>query len=75
MRCPKCDLDNPPGKIVCARCGTRLRSAAAAAGAGAAGSPENVALFMQRLRGDLVRLGIVTVFVAAVALALGMFLR
>jgi len=26
MRCPKCGTENPQGKIVCRRCGTRLRA-------------------------------------------------
>ncbi len=25
MRCPKCGTENPQGKIVCRKCGTRLR--------------------------------------------------
>ncbi len=72
MRCPKCSLDNTPGKIICARCGTRLRPAAAGAGGGA-GPQSNPELFMRHLRADLIRLGIVILVVATGAVLLGMF--
>jgi len=72
MTCPRCGLDNPPGKVVCGRCGTRLRPAAGTSRGPVSSSPE---LFMTRLRGDLVRLALVTVVVLAVAMALGLRFR
>ena len=72
MTCPRCGLDNPRGKVVCGRCGTRLRPAAATSRGPVSSSPE---LFMTRLRGDLVRLALVTVVVLAVAMALGLRFR
>lgn len=68
MQCPKCSHDNPPGKIVCARCGTRLRPGAAAAAGGPQYTPEQ---FMGNLRADLIRLVVVTIIVVAGAVLLG----
>lgn len=72
MTCARCGLDNPPGKVVCSRCGTRLRPAAVLSGGPVSSSPE---LFMTRLRGDLVRLALVTAVVVAVAMGLGLRFR
>lgn len=68
MRCPHCGHENAHGKIVCARCGTRLRAGAATAG-GPQHDPER---FMTTLRADLIRLGIVTIIVIAGAVVLGL---
>ncbi len=70
MRCPKCGQENPTGKIVCARCGTRLRP-----GAGPAAVADNPERFMAWLRGDLGRLGVVLVVVIVIAFVLGMLVR
>ncbi|MDR7556347.1 MAG: hypothetical protein QN157_12180 [Armatimonadota bacterium] len=70
MRCARCGAENPQGKIVCARCGARLR--ASAGPAAVADRPEE---FMRWLRADLVRLAVVTAVVAAGALVLGGLLR
>jgi len=75
MRCAKCGTENPPGRVLCMRCGTRLRGAATAAIGPSPGSPEAGAVLMQRLRGDLRRLLVVSAIVAAAAVALGLFLR
>ncbi len=68
MRCPKCSQDNPPGKIVCSRCGTRLRPGAAAVG----GPQQNPVQFMGNLRADLIRLVVVTIIVVTGAVLLGL---
>ncbi|HET8679635.1 MAG TPA: zinc ribbon domain-containing protein [bacterium] len=65
MRCPNCGHENAHGKIVCVRCGTRLRAGAAA------GPQHDPAQFMKYLRADLVRIAIVTIVVVAVAAFLG----
>lgn len=75
MRCAKCGTENPPGRVLCVRCGSRLRGSAATVAGPSPGSPEADAVLMQRLRGDLRRLLAVAVVVAAVAVALGLFLR
>ena len=70
MRCPKCAQENPTGKIVCSRCGTRLRP-----GAGpvmVAVTPER---FMAWLRADLVKLAVVLVIVTVMAVGLGTLIR
>lgn len=72
MTCPRCGFENPPGKVVCGRCGTRLRPAAAAASGPATANPER---FMMWLRGDLVRLAVVAAAVVALAAAVGLGLR
>lgn len=69
MRCPNCGHENAHGKIVCARCGTRLRAGAAAAG----GPQHDPQQFMRDLRADLIRLAIVTIVVVAGAILLGLF--
>lgn len=71
MRCPKCGTENPPGRTLCVRCSTRLRTAA---GVGAA-VPDTGEVLMPRLRADLLRLVVVTAVVVAAAAALGTLLR
>jgi uncharacterized membrane protein YvbJ len=73
MKCPKCGTENAPGRVLCVKCGTRLR-AGIVSGAAAA-SPEAAGVFMQRLRGDLRRLVVVFIIVVAAAGALGLLLR
>lgn len=68
MRCPNCGHENAHGKIVCARCGTRLRAGAAA------GPQHDPAQFMKYLRGDLVRIAVVTIVVVAAAVLFGLFI-
>jgi len=70
MRCPKCGHDNPHGKIVCARCGSRLRVSATAGG-----PQQNPQEFMGYLKADLVRLAVVTTVVIAASAALGLLIR
>lgn len=73
MRCPNCGTENAAGRILCVRCGTRLR---ATAGSGAAAQPADPgAGLMERLRADLRRLVVVMAVVVAVALLVGNFLR
>ena len=70
MQCPKCGQENPTGKIVCSRCGTRLRPGAGPAAVAA--TPER---FMTWLRADLVKLAVALVIVTVMALALGTLVR
>jgi len=70
MRCPKCAQENPTGKIVCSRCGTRLRP-----GAGPAMVVVTPERFMTWLRADLVKLAVVLVIVTVMAVALGTLVR
>ena len=73
MRCSSCGTENAAGRILCVRCGTRLR---AMAGRGAAAPPADPAEgLMERLRADLRRLAVVTAVVVAAALLVGNFLR
>ncbi|MER3456499.1 MAG: hypothetical protein C4303_06985 [candidate division GAL15 bacterium] len=70
MRCPRCGAENPERKIVCRKCGARLRPVPAAP------SPvtqETSTQLLWRLRWDLIRVGAVFAVSAAVALALGLF--
>lgn len=71
MRCTKCGTENPAGRTLCVRCGTRLR---AAAGKGAP-VPNTGEVLMPGLRADLARLVVVTAIVVAVAAILGTLLR
>lgn len=73
MKCPKCGTENPQGRVLCIRCGTRLRVGVAAGTAPAA--PDPGAGLMERLRADLRRLAVVVAIVIAVAAALGLILR
>ncbi|OFX26865.1 MAG: hypothetical protein A2Z07_03350 [Armatimonadetes bacterium RBG_16_67_12] len=73
MKCPKCGTENPQGRVLCIRCGTRLR---ARVGPGATlATPDAGAGLMERLRADLRRLAVVLVIVIVVAAALGLILR
>lgn len=71
MRCPNCGTENQAGRILCVRCGTRLRGAAGAVGT----PPDPSAGLMDRVRHDLRRLAAVMAIVIAVALLLGTLLR
>lgn len=71
MRCVKCGAENPHGRVLCQRCGTRLR----AVGKGVAVEPESGERLRERLRADLIRLAAVTAVVVCVALLLGAMLR
>jgi uncharacterized membrane protein YvbJ len=72
MRCPKCGTENAAGRVLCVRCGARLRGAVARA---AVASPEADATFMVRLRSDLRRVAAAAVVVAVVAATMGLLLR
>ncbi len=70
MRCPRCGTQNPEGKIVCRKCGARLRRS------GPAFSPvtqETEAELAWRLRYDLLRVAATFGTAAAVAVLLGLF--
>lgn len=71
MRCPQCGTDNPPGKIVCRNCGTRLRAGAAALVMGPISEQE----LMSRVRWDMRRLAIDFAIVIAAGAILGYVLR
>jgi len=70
MRCPKCGQENPAGKIVCGRCGTRLRPGSGPAPVAA--TPER---FMTWLRSDLIKLGVVLAVVIGLGVVLGTLVR
>ncbi len=72
MRCPNCGSENQAGRILCVRCGTRLR---ASAGSAAAARPDPATGLMDRVRHDLRRLAVVMAIVIAIALFVGNFLR
>lgn len=70
MRCPRCGTENPELKIVCRKCGARLRATAASP------SPvtqETQGELMWRLRWDLIRVAGTFALSAAVAVGLGLF--
>lgn len=71
MRCPKCGTENPPGKIVCRNCGTRLRAAGAPVVVGAISEEE----LMRRVRIDFRKLLIVTGIVSVFGVILGFLIR
>lgn len=71
MRCPQCGTDNPPGKIVCRNCGTRLRPGAAAVHLG----PISEQDLMARVRTDMRRLLLVTGVVVLIGIVLGILIR
>lgn len=73
MRCPRCGVENPEGKIVCRACGARLRPAAAAAGAAA--PRETDADLRRRVSYDLMRILWVAGVVIAVGLGLGFLVK
>ncbi|HXF82220.1 MAG TPA: zinc ribbon domain-containing protein [bacterium] len=70
MRCPQCGTDNPPGKLVCRTCGTRLRTAIAAV---QSVIPEEE--LMRRVRQDLRRLLLVAAVTVAFGIALAVLVR
>jgi len=70
MRCPQCGTENPPGKIVCRNCGTRLRT-----GAAAALGPIPEEELMRRVRIDLRRLLLFTGVTVAVGILIGVLIR
>lgn len=53
MRCPRCGTENREGKIVCVRCGARLRPSAAPSPV----TQETGEALVARVRYDLLRLG------------------
>lgn len=70
MRCPRCGTLNREGKIVCVRCGTRLR-------AGPTPSPvtqETGEALVARVRYDLLRLGACVGIAVALGALLGVLL-
>jgi uncharacterized membrane protein YvbJ len=73
MKCPKCGTENAAGRVLCARCGTRLRVGGPITVNPA--SPEAAATLRRWLRHDLARLGVVLVAVTVAAFALGTILR
>ena len=73
MRCPRCGVENPEGKIVCRACGARLRPAA---GAGAAPVVrETEGDLRRRVAYDLMRILWVAGVVIAVGLGLGFLVK
>jgi uncharacterized membrane protein YvbJ len=79
MRCPRCGVENPEGKIVCRACGARLRAAAVPgrrSAAGDAGAPrETDTELRRRVSYDLTRIVWVAGVVIAVGLGLGFLAR
>ncbi len=71
MRCPRCGTENPPGKILCRQCGTRLR----AQPQGALLIRETDAKLMERVRLDARRIVYVTAVVVAAGLLMGYLTR
>lgn len=71
MKCPQCGTENPPGKIVCRNCGTRLRAAGGAAVLGQMSEEE----LMRRVRTDVRRILIVIGVVLALGTVLGVLVR
>jgi hypothetical protein len=71
MKCPQCGTENPPGKIVCRNCGTRLRAAGGAAVLGQMSEEE----LMHRVRSDTRRILIVTAIVLVLGIAFGLLVR
>ena len=71
MKCPQCGTDNPPGKIVCRNCGTRLRAAGGAAVLGQMSEQE----LMRRVRTDVRRILIVAAVVIVLGTVFGLFVR
>ncbi len=73
MRCPRCGVENPEGKIVCRACGARLRPAGAAAGASAPRETEGE--LRRRVSYDLTRILWVAGVVIAVGFGLGFLVK
>ncbi len=71
MRCPKCGTENPHGKIVCRRCGTRLRVVQQ----GGALVRETEEQLMTRVRRDASRIIWVTATVVIVGTLMGYLTR
>jgi len=71
VKCPQCGTDNPPGKIVCRNCGTRLRAAGGAAVLGQMSEEE----LMRRVRNDVRRILIVAAVVIVLGTVFGLFVR
>lgn len=70
MRCPKCGTENPPGKIVCRKCGVRLRPQTS--------PPATVVgeeAVVKWVRQDLARLAAVLAILIASGIALGFIIR
>ncbi|MDR5695241.1 MAG: zinc ribbon domain-containing protein [Armatimonadota bacterium] len=70
MRCPKCGTENPPGKIVCRKCGVRLRPQAT--------SQESVIgeeVVVRWVRRDLGQLAVVLVILITCGALLGFLFR
>lgn len=71
MRCPKCGTENPQGKIVCRKCGARLRTLAH----DQAIVRESEEQLMARVRLDSQRIIWVFAIVVAVGLLIGYVTR
>jgi uncharacterized membrane protein YvbJ len=71
MKCPQCGTENPPGKIVCRNCGTRLRAAGGAAVLGQMSEEE----LMRRVRTDVRRIAIVIGVVLVIGAVFGVLIR
>ncbi|MCS7172631.1 MAG: zinc-ribbon domain-containing protein [Armatimonadetes bacterium] len=71
MRCPKCGAENRPGKIVCARCGMRLRPSPAAPAPVTRETPE---ILIHRVRYDLLRFAVCVGVAVVVGAVLGFVL-
>jgi uncharacterized membrane protein YvbJ len=73
VKCPKCGTENAPGRVLCVRCGTRLRAGGPITVNPT--SPEAAKSLLRWLRHDLARLAVVVVVVIVVAYAVGTILR
>ena len=71
MKCPQCGTENPPGKIVCRNCGTRLRAAGGAAVLGQMSEED----LMRRVRTDVRRIIIVIGIVLVLGAVFGVLIR
>ena len=71
MKCPPCGTENPPGKIVCRNCGTRLRAAGGAAVLGQMSEED----LMRRVRTDVRRILIVIGIVLVLGAVFGVLIR
>ncbi len=73
MRCPKCGIENPEGKILCRACGARLRAPARAARALPVRETDQE--LRQRVSYDLTRVVWVIAAVIVVGAGLGLLLK